>query len=137
MKLVSLTPETLQAYINRYYSTLDREASLDYILDNYAGSITYINKTSMLSESAYIIAYYENSHGVVVKVTPNYVYINNTLHSATLIYDQDIMFIDDYTEDDIVRDIPNGQYTVSIDTSKMTTVSVCSVPTKASVIVCS
>ena len=123
LKLVMLTPEMLQTYISQYYVTLNREGSLQYILNNFGGSnaVVQIGKSSMISNNAYIIAYFENGEGTVVNVAPNYVYINNILHSATIIYDQDIMFINDYTEDNIARDIENNKFDITIDTSKMTT----------------
>ena len=92
LKLAIITPNVLKQYISAYHTQGDRESAFESIL----GSCTLVNNshTATVSANVYVIGYYQNDSDKIVKVTPNYVYINNDLHTASIIYDQDLMFVD-------------------------------------------
>ena len=101
-----------------YKNTSDKS---NYLMNNLM-SFTFDNngEFKLIEEEMYIVAYLVNGSNDITVVSPNFIYINTTTNVYKLIYDTDLMFVNDGASDNL-EIVDNKLYYSNINQSMMFT----------------
>ena len=120
MFFIALTSTELDSFFAGYAS-FNKETALADLIDSGIGTIYNTNIIECIANT-YIIGFYATSDNgnvdEVVKVTSNYIYINVSDTTSSLVYIQDLMFT---PETEVEIEEGASKYSVTIDSTNMFT----------------